>query len=166
LPATSAAAAASWLAARALSALCWTVEVICCIDAAVCCSALACCSVRLDRSWLPEAISDDAVAMPSADRRTWPTIVTRLTFIRLSAASSLPVSSLRSTTMSELRSPLATASASTTQRSSGRVTAEASIQPSASAISTAALLTATMVMRSVAKLSSAIFTRSWDSSWS
>ena len=68
--------------------------------------------------------------------------------------------------MSELRSPLATASASTTQRSSGRVTAEASIQPIASANSTAALLTPTMVIRSVAKLSSANFTRSRDSSWS
>ncbi len=150
LPATSAAAAASWPAARELSALCWTVVVICCIEAAVSCNALACCSVRLDRSWLPDAICDDAVAMPSADWRTWLTIVTRLPFIRLNAASSWPVSSLRSTTMWELRSPAATASASTTQRSSGRVTADASIQPMASAISTAAPHTAASIVRSLA----------------
>ena len=70
--------------------------------------------------------------------------------MRLSAASSWPVSSLRSTTIVELRSPAATASASTTQRSSGRVTADASTQPSDSAISTAAPSTATIVMRSPA----------------
>ncbi len=148
LVATSAAAEASWLAARALSALCCTVDVIWCIDAAVSCSALACCSVRADRSWLPEAICDDAVAMPSADSRTRLTMCTRLSFMRPSAAISWPVSSERSTTMRELRSPPATASASTTQRSSGRVTDEASIQPSVSAASTAALHTSTIIRRS------------------
>ena len=166
LPATSAATAASWLAAREVSALCCTVEVICCMDAAVCWSALACCSVRLDRSRLPDAISEDAVTMPSADCRTCTTQVTKLRFILLRAQSSKPVSSWRSTTMSERRSPAATASASATQRSSGRVTAEASSQPMASAIGTAALHTDTRVNRSPAKLCSAMFTRRADSSWS
>ena len=148
LPATPAAEDASWLASREVSALCCTEVVICCIDAAVCCNALACCSVRLDRSWLPEAISEDAVAMPSADWRTRSTIVTRLPFMRLRADSSWPISSVRSTTIVELRSPEDTASATLTQRSSGRVIATASIQPINSAAMTAAEDTAASVMRS------------------
>ena len=47
---------ASWLAWRALSAFCLTVEPSSSIDAAVSSSALACCSVRWHRSSLPWAI--------------------------------------------------------------------------------------------------------------
>ncbi len=63
LTATCAADAASWLAWRALSALCLTVDVSSSIDDAVSSSAPACCSVRRDRSWLPCAISLDEVVM-------------------------------------------------------------------------------------------------------
>ena len=56
LTATSEAFTASWLAWRALSAFCFTVEVSSSIEEAVSSSELACCSVRDDRSRLPEAI--------------------------------------------------------------------------------------------------------------
>ncbi|KAG1439679.1 hypothetical protein G6F55_013673 [Rhizopus delemar] len=54
--ATLCAPIASWLAWRACSAFCRTVEVSSSIDAAVSSRLAACCSVRLDRSLLPEAI--------------------------------------------------------------------------------------------------------------
>ncbi len=84
---------ASWLAWRALSALCRTVLVSCSMAAAVCCSELACSSVREDRSWLPASISFDAVAMLSVPARTRPTTCARLVFMSLSACSNCPVSS-------------------------------------------------------------------------
>lgn len=68
--------------------------------------------------------------------------------MRLSSASNWPSSSSRSTTMSELRSPDATASASCTARSSGRVTALLISQPISAAATTAAAQTASISSRS------------------
>src|SRR3546814_1493281 len=48
------------LASSALSAFCFTVAVIWCIEAAVSSRLAACCSVRLARSLLPDEISDAA----------------------------------------------------------------------------------------------------------
>jgi hypothetical protein len=98
---------ASWLAWRALSAFCLTVEVSSSIDDAVSSSELACCSVREDRSWLPAAIWPDAVAMVSVPLRTSPTIFVRLSFISRSARSSWPVSFVLSTLIERVRSPAA-----------------------------------------------------------
>jgi hypothetical protein len=63
--ATSRAAVASCVAARALSALVFTVAVNCSIDDAVCCRLLACVSVRALRWALPEAISPAATVTES-----------------------------------------------------------------------------------------------------
>ena len=70
LSATSDADEANWLAWRAFSSFCATVDVNCSIDAAVSSSELACSSVRDDRSRLPAAIWLDAVAMVSVPTRT------------------------------------------------------------------------------------------------
>ena len=112
---------ASWLAWRALSAFCFTVEPSCSIDAAVCCSALACSSVRPDRSWLPAAISVLAEATPCALLRTAVTVCARLCCMRCSVSSRWPISSWDCTVMCPLRSPLATRSATETACISGRV---------------------------------------------
>ena len=95
LRATSDADAASWLAWRALSAFCFTVEVSSSIDEAVSSSELACCSVRDDRSRLPAAISREAVAMVSVPLRTWPTMSTRLSRICFISTSRLPLVATR-----------------------------------------------------------------------
>ncbi len=92
-PAMFAASMASTLAWRALSAFCCTVELSSSMADAVCSSALACSSVRDDKSILPAAICDDAVAMVSVPLRTCCTISSRLPFMMHSASSSLPVSS-------------------------------------------------------------------------
>ena len=91
--ATSEAEAASWLAWRAFSAFCLTVLVSSSIDDAVSSSELACSSVREDRSRLPAAICEDAVAMASVPLRTSLTMRTRPPDMRCSACSSLPGSS-------------------------------------------------------------------------
>jgi hypothetical protein len=39
---------------------------------------------------LPEAICDDAIATPSADWRTWPTLLTRRSFMRPGASTRAP----------------------------------------------------------------------------
>jgi hypothetical protein len=106
--ATDDADTASWLAWRALSAFCFTVEVSSSIDDAVSSSELACDSVRADRSALPEAISCEAVEISSVPVRTSPTVLARLSFMSLSACSSSLVSSLPSTTTCEVSSPAAT----------------------------------------------------------
>jgi hypothetical protein len=56
---------ANWLAWRAASALWRTVPVSSSIELAVCCRFEAVCSVRTDRSWLPVAISEEAVEIES-----------------------------------------------------------------------------------------------------
>ena len=66
---------ASWLAWRALSEFCRTVEPSCSIEAEVCSSALAWFSVREDRSILPWAIWALALATLSERWRTWLTTV-------------------------------------------------------------------------------------------
>ena len=53
---------ASWVAWRAVSALCLTVAVISSIDAAVCCRLLACSSVR----WLRSALPQGGLVVPAA----------------------------------------------------------------------------------------------------
>ncbi|MDT4880884.1 hypothetical protein FQZ97_1166850 [compost metagenome] len=65
-----AADSASWLAVRAASALWRTVLVSSSMLAAVSCRLDAVCSVRAERSWLPLAISTDAVVMLSVALRT------------------------------------------------------------------------------------------------
>jgi hypothetical protein len=88
--ATPAVVSARVLAWRALSAFCFTVDVSSSIEDAVSSSELACCSVREDRSWLPAATCDDAVAMASVPLRTVVTVATRFSFMVLRAPSSWP----------------------------------------------------------------------------
>jgi hypothetical protein len=73
--ATAAADVASWLAWRAESADWLTVLVSASIEAAVCCRLDAVCSVRADKSWLPAAISDEAIVMESTELRISPAIL-------------------------------------------------------------------------------------------
>ncbi len=79
--------------------------------------------------------------MLSLDERTWPTMPTRLSFMRASAASRRAGSSLPRASMREVRSPRATVSASFTAWSMGptmeRVMATASSTPSTTAMATA-----------------------------
>jgi len=91
--ATSAALPASWLAVRALSALCCTVPVSCASEDAACCRLDAVCSVRWLRSWLPLAISWLAVCMPSALARTSRITLRSELFIAASARCTSPISS-------------------------------------------------------------------------
>ena len=94
LMATTLALSAIWLPWRALSAFCFTVLVSSSIDAAVSPSALDCRSVRLEKSLLPCAISDDAAAILCALSRTLPTIPSRLDCMTESASSKRVFSSL------------------------------------------------------------------------
>ena len=111
--ATSLAELASWLAARAVSALFFTVLVSCSIDAAVCCRFDDCSSVRCERSALPVAICADPVAMLSELCRTWPTIAARLSRMTFIAASKLALSPSRASTCAH-RLPLAISLATAT----------------------------------------------------
>ena len=104
--ATSEAETASWLAWRALSAFCLTVEVSSSIEDAVSSSELACSSVRDDRSWLPAAIWPEAVAMVSVPVRTSPTTLARLSRMLFIANSRL-VRSLARVSTATVRSPAA-----------------------------------------------------------
>ncbi|MNQ74033.1 hypothetical protein D3C85_887820 [compost metagenome] len=104
--ATCEAEMANWLAWRALSAFWRTVDVISSMVDAVSSSEPACCSVRADRSWLPEAISPDAVEIDSASVRTWLTRWARLSRMALIAISKLDVSPGR-VSMCVVRSPWA-----------------------------------------------------------
>ena len=135
--ATDEADSASWLAWRALSAFCRTVEVSCSIEAAVCCSALACCSVRADKSLLPEAIWLDAVAIESVPWRTLPTMLARLVCMICSACSSSAASSRPLVSIGWVKSPSAMARAVRTAWPSGvvmeRLSAMAAATPSSSA---------------------------------
>ncbi len=90
LSATSPAPSTSWLAWRALSAFCLTVEVSSSIDAAVSSRLAACCSVRTDRSLLPLAISPAAVLIDSTERWMPCTMVVSCSAVRLAASASCP----------------------------------------------------------------------------
>ncbi len=112
---------ASWLAWRAVSDDCVTVEVSSSMLAAVSSRLAAVCSVRADRSWLPVAIWLDAADTDSTPLRTSPTTARRRTAMRSSAFSRWPNSSLRSTLAWTVRSPLPMDSATCTACSSGWV---------------------------------------------
>ncbi|CRD69719.1 Uncharacterised protein [Bordetella pertussis] len=105
--ATSEATPASWLAWRALSAFCLTVEASCSIEAAVSSSEAACSSVRLDRSVLPAEISREPTLISSTPRRTAATVRVRLSSMRLRPANSWPISLLLRTSTRAVRSPAA-----------------------------------------------------------
>jgi len=111
---------ASWLAVRAESAVCFTVPVSCTSEDAASCRLDAVCSVRLERSWLPEAISTDAVRIESAAVRSWPTIACSASCMWCSERISLEASSTPSTGfIARDRSPSAMASASASASASG-----------------------------------------------
>jgi len=95
------------LALTALSAFCLTVEPSCSIEAAVCCRALACCSVRVDRLWLPWAISELAVDTLIDPSRTPATRPERLWRMASMAATSEAISSLPRATSGRARLPWA-----------------------------------------------------------
>ncbi|CAB3855600.1 hypothetical protein LMG26842_03077 [Achromobacter dolens] len=103
--ATSDALAANWLAWRALSAFCLTVEANCSIEAAVSSSEAACCSVRLDRSVLPAEISREPTLISSTPRRTVATVRVRLSCMRLTAPNIWPISLVLRTSMRPVKSP-------------------------------------------------------------
>ncbi len=103
--ATDAAPTASWLALRACSAFCLTVEVSSSIEAAVSSRLAACCSVRRDRSLLPEAISVEAVEM--ADEAPWMRETIEVSWAAVALASSRMVANTpwKSPSMRVVRSP-------------------------------------------------------------
>ncbi|CFD94853.1 Uncharacterised protein [Bordetella pertussis] len=121
--ATSEATPASWLAWRALSAFCLTVEASCSIEAAVSSSEAACSSVRLDRSVLPAEISREPTLISSTPRRTAATVRVRLSSMRLRPANSWPISLLLRTSTRAVRSPAAILSKCWPASLSGRSTA-------------------------------------------
>ena len=125
---------ASWLAVRALSAFCRTVEPSSSMDAAVCSSALACDSVRADRSLFPWAISALAVATPSEPWRTLDTTETSDLVMASSAVSSCATSSLPWVLMAWVRSPLATACATSTALLSDRERLRSRVRPNIQAM--------------------------------
>ncbi|PMQ11810.1 hypothetical protein JaAD80_23150 [Janthinobacterium sp. AD80] len=133
--ATPDAATAIWLAWRALSAFCFTVLVSSSIDDAVSSSELACCSVRADRSWLPAAISPDAVAIALVPVCTSDTTLRSASFMPCRARIRSPISSLAAGPKCVRKSPSATVSATFTAACSGtvieRVISQAQTLPSA-----------------------------------
>jgi hypothetical protein len=86
-----------------------TVAVSCSIADAVSSRLDACASVRADKSRLPLAISLDAVAIVSVLSRTLRMVVLSDATKRLKPSASAPTSSLLSTVMRRLRSPLPSA---------------------------------------------------------
>ncbi|MNX59812.1 hypothetical protein D3C86_906990 [compost metagenome] len=103
--ATSDALAANWLAWRALSAFCFTVEASSSMEAAVSSRDAACCSVRLDRSVLPAEISRAPTLISSTPRRTVATVRVRLSCMRLMAANNWPISLVLRTSIRPVKSP-------------------------------------------------------------
>ncbi|MNV37406.1 hypothetical protein D3C71_1289250 [compost metagenome] len=136
--AISEALAARWLAWRALSAFCFTVDASSSIDAAVSSNEAACSSVRLDRSALPAAIWPEALEIVSEPCRMTRTAPASFSCMSCKACSKRPVSSLEPASIRWPRSPLATVSAALTARASGRVmdrvTLQANSAPSATAM--------------------------------
>ena len=111
--------AASWLAICADEAVCCTVPVSCVSEDTVSCTFAAVCSVRLERSWLPEAISWLAVAMLSLESRTCATIEPSPACMPTRARCRSATSSLPCTRMDCERSPPAMAFAASRASSSG-----------------------------------------------
>ena len=149
---------ASWLAWRALSAFCLTVELSSSIDAAVSSSAEACCSVRFERSLLPSAIWLEPLAMLSLLARTCATMAASASRMRPSAATMLRSSA--EVSRRDARSPcaiaLATAAASLgsppTERQIERpIQKPAAARPSA-ASSTSPICVHTVIREVAAKL--------------
>src|SRR5450830_1224505 len=106
--ATVDAAFASVFACLALSEFCFTVLVNSSIDEAVSSSAPACCSVRDDKSILPVAISEDAVAMASVPWRISVHITSKLFAIVFMELINCLISSLPETSIRCVKSPAAT----------------------------------------------------------
>ncbi|MNU39903.1 hypothetical protein D3C71_286060 [compost metagenome] len=136
--ATPDAVSASTCAWRALSAFCLTVEVSSSMEEAVSSSELACCSVRADRSRLPAATSDEAEAIVSVPARTVPTVCARLSFMRLSACNSCPISSRDCTVIWLRKSPAATVLATCSAVATGPVIERVMPYASAAAMASAA----------------------------
>src|SRR5690606_10140896 len=90
LSAASRATVASWLAAAALSAFCFTVVVISCIEAAVSSIEAAWLSVRWARSWLPAAISAAASFTRRALSLRLPAMERSLSAMVLTLSLSMP----------------------------------------------------------------------------
>ncbi len=112
---------ASWLAVRAVSAFWRMVALISSMEAAVCCRLDACDSVRWERSALPLAICEEPVAMESLAWRIWCTTRVRLPFMVCSDCSSRAASSRPLSSTVRVRSPSATAWATSTARAIGTV---------------------------------------------
>ncbi len=110
--ATEAAPTASWLAWRACSAFCLTVEVSSSIEAAVSSRLAACCSVRRDRSSLPVAISLAAALMLTAALWMPPTMAASCSEVALASSRIVANTPWNSPCMRTLRSPAAMACSS------------------------------------------------------
>ncbi len=138
--ATSAAVAASWFAWRAESALWRTVPVSCSMLAAVSCRLLAVCSVRELRSWLPVAISCDAVLMLSAAVRSWRIMSRKRWRMASTSVTRVPSSSRRVVWNACVRSPWDTVVTALVSSRSGALTLRRisanSPPPSSSVVST------------------------------
>src|SRR5471030_535185 len=126
LEATDEALKASWLAWRALSAFCRTVEVISSSEEAVSSRLPAWCSVRRDRSRLPAAICSLAVAIELLPSRTPRTVADSLSCILARPVSRRPISSSRSATIEFDRLPPAMASKWSSAWASGPMMARSS----------------------------------------
>ncbi|MCW0461631.1 hypothetical protein NB717_002699 [Xanthomonas sacchari] len=107
--ATAAAPVASWLAWRACSAFCLTVEVSSSIEAAVSSRLAACCSVRRDRSSLPAASSVVAPWMLRAAVWMRPTMSASWSAVVLASSRIRANTPWKSPCMRALRSPAAMA---------------------------------------------------------
>ncbi len=107
--ATAAAPAANWLACRACSAFCLTVEVSSSIDAAVSSRLAACCSVRRARSSLPAAISAAAPLMLIAAVWIRVTIAANCSAVVLASSRMVANTPWKSPCMRAVRSPAAIA---------------------------------------------------------
>ncbi|MCW0448845.1 hypothetical protein NB706_001679 [Xanthomonas sacchari] len=105
--ATAAAPTANWLAWRACSAFCFTVEVSSSIDAAVSSRLAACCSVRRDRSSLPAAISEAAALMLTAAVWMRPTMPVNWSAVALASSRMVANTPWNSPSMRAVRSPAA-----------------------------------------------------------
>ncbi len=103
--ATCVAELASWLACAAASALWRTLPVSCDSELAVCCRLLAVCSVRWLRSWLPMAISVDAVDTSCVPERIEPIVLRISSCSVFSARSDTVVAAGPLVRMVVLRSP-------------------------------------------------------------
>ncbi len=103
--ATCVAELASWLAWAADSALWRTLPVSCDSELAVCCRLLAVCSVRWLRSWLPVAISDEAVETSCVPERIAPIVLRSSPCRMLSARSEAVVAAGPVVRIWVLRSP-------------------------------------------------------------